>query len=434
MTQPNILYLHSHDTGRYIQPYGYDIPTPNLQKLAEQGTLFCRAFCTNPTCSPSRASLLTGRWPHSNGMVGLAHRGFRLNDYGHHIVHTLREAGYYSALSGVQHIIKYDRIDEIGYDEVLGGTDWGNKGAEELAAEFLTGEPSEPFFLSVGFADTHRTFSEPGPDEDPDYCRPPEPMPDTPETRRDMAGFMADARILDARMGVVLDALERGGLADDTLVICTTDHGIAFPRMKCNLTEGGIGVFLIMRGPGVPDGEVTDGLVSHVDIFPTVCEYLDIEPPDWLQGVSFLPLLQGETEQGREEVFGEVNYHAAYEPKRCVRTERWKYIRRFDDRDSPVLPNCDDSPTKTLWMEAGWADMAPPQEALYDLVFDPHEAHNLVGDPRAEEALKDMRARLQRYMVETDDPLLDGDVPAPKGARLNDPDGVSPNEDTFTVE
>ncbi|MFO7955933.1 MAG: sulfatase [Candidatus Brocadiia bacterium] len=434
MSQPNILYLHSHDTGRYIQPYGYDIPTPNLQKLAEQGMLFRRAFCTNPTCSPSRASLLTGRWPHNNGMVGLAHRGFRLNDYGHHIVHTLRETGYYSALSGVQHIIRYDRIDEIGYDEVLGGTDWGNRGAEDLAAEFLTQAPSEPFFLSVGFADTHRTFSEPGPDEDPDYCRPPEPMPDTPETRRDMAGFMADARILDARMGVVLDALEKGGLADDTLVICTTDHGIAFPRMKCNLTEGGIGVFLIMRGPGVPDGEVTDGLVSHVDIFPTVCQYLDIEPPDWLQGVSFLPLLQGETDQGREEVFGEVNYHAAYEPKRCVRTERWKYIRRFDDRDSPVLPNCDDSPTKSLWMEAGWADMAPPQEALYDLVFDPHEAHNLVGAPRAEEALKDMRARLQRYMVETDDPLLDGEVPAPKGARLNDPDGVSPNEDTFTVE
>jgi len=433
MSRPNILYLHSHDTGRYIQPNGFNIPTPNLQRLAGRGVLFRQAFCANPTCSASRASLLTGRWPHNNGMVGLAHRGFRLNDYGRHILHTLRKTGYYSALSGVQHIIKSDRIEEIGYDDVLGGTDRGNKGAEDLAADFLTGAPPQPFFLSVGFADTHRVFSDPGPEQNPDYCRPPEPIPDTPETRRDMAGFMADARALDARMGKVLDALQEGGLADDTLVICTTDHGIAFPRMKCSLTEGGIGVFLIMRGPGLPEGSAVDGLVSQVDVFPTVCDYLDIQAPDWLQGVSFLPLLLGRTDRAREEVFAEVNYHAAYEPKRCVRTKRWKYIRRYDDRDSPVLPNCDDSPTKTLWMEAGWADMAPPQEALYDLIFDPHEAHNLVGDPRAGEALRDMRARLERWMVETEDPLLDGDVPAPKGVRLNDPDGISPNEDTFTV-
>src|ERR1044071_684549 len=103
-TRPNILYIHSHDSGRYLQPYGHAIPAPNLQRLANQGVLFRQAFNAAPTCSPSRASLLTGMCPHSNGMFGLAHRGFVLNDYKKHIIHTLRSAGYRSTLIGLQHI------------------------------------------------------------------------------------------------------------------------------------------------------------------------------------------------------------------------------------------------------------------------------------------------------------------------------------------
>ncbi|MCB0172753.1 MAG: sulfatase-like hydrolase/transferase, partial [Anaerolineae bacterium] len=110
----NILYLHSHDTGRYIQPYGHAVPTPHLQQLAEEGVLFRRAFSAAPTCSPSRACLLTGQSAHSNGMLGLAHRGFTLNDYHQHLVHTLRRAGYYSALVGIQHIAADTAA--IGYD------------------------------------------------------------------------------------------------------------------------------------------------------------------------------------------------------------------------------------------------------------------------------------------------------------------------------
>ncbi len=98
--QRNILYMHSHDTGRYIQPYGCGIPTPNLQTLAEEGVLFRQAFCANPTCSPSRAALLTGSYPHQNGMFGLAHRGWSLDDYSQHLVHTLTAHGYAAALAG----------------------------------------------------------------------------------------------------------------------------------------------------------------------------------------------------------------------------------------------------------------------------------------------------------------------------------------------
>ena len=114
---PNILYIHSHDTGRYVQPYGHQVPTPNIQLLADQGVLFREAFCAAPTCSGSRASLLTGQYCHNNGMLGLAHRGWELNDYRQHLVHPLHEAGYRSVLIGEQHIS--DEPTVIGYDEVV---------------------------------------------------------------------------------------------------------------------------------------------------------------------------------------------------------------------------------------------------------------------------------------------------------------------------
>jgi len=424
---PNILYLHSHDTGRYVQPYGHAIATPNLQRLAEQGVLFRQAFCAAPTCSPSRAALLTGQCAHSSGMLGLAHRGFSLKDPRQHIVHALRREGYRSTLIGVQHVARDAR--DIGYDEVLDLGGFGGDAAEAARA-FFARPPEQPFFVSVGFGLTHRAYPEPGPQQDARYTLPPAPLPDTPATRHDMACFKASARMLDEAMGRVLDGLEAAGLAENTLVICTTDHGIAFPAMKCNLTDHGIGVMLIMRGPGgFEGGRVCDALVSQIDIFPTICALVGMQRPEWLQGRSMLPLMQQKADEINDAVFAEVTYHAAYEPQRAVRTRRWKYIRRFGDRLGPVLPNCDDSPSKDVWMSAGWAGRPLAREELYDLVFDPAETHNLAPDPRVGEALDEMRGRLVRWMRETQDPLLEGEpVPAPPGARVNDPDGVSPSE------
>ena len=422
MARPNILYLHSHDTGRYIQPYGHAVPTPNLQRFAEQGVLFRQAYCANPTCSPSRASLLTGQYAHSNGMYGLAHMGFSLHDMQHHLIHTLHANGYTSALSGIQHVAEKDEM--VGYRTLLG--DYQN--AHTQAVDYLDNHPQQPFFLSVGFVETHRAFPA-EPDENPAYCLPPAPFPDAPETREDMARYKASARILDEKMGMVLDALDRNGLTENTLVICTTDHGIAFPAMKCNLTDHGTGVMLMMRGPGgFNGGRVIDSLVSQVDLFPTLCDLLEIPAPDWLQGMSMMPLIHGEADRIRDQVFAEVNFHITYEPARCVRTSRYKYIRRFDDRLLPVLPNCDDSLSKTFWLEHGWRDMPLPQEALYDLTFDPNEAHNLVADPQHNDILNDMRERLERWMRDTDDPLLKGDMPVPPGAIVGKADAVSLND------
>ena len=424
---PNILYLHSHDTGRYLQPYGQAIPAPNLQRLAEGGVLFRQAFSAAPTCSPSRAALLTGQCAHSSGMLGLAHRGFSLNDYRQHIIHTLGAAGYTSALAGVQHVARDPKT--IGYDRILPARSNRVEHVAPAAVEFLHSVPKQPFWLTVGFFETHREFPEAGPAEDWRYARPAPTVPDTPNTRRDMARFRASARILDQGAGEVLRALEQAGLAENTLVISTTDHGISFPGMKCNLTDHGIGVSLIMRGPGgFTGGKVCDAMISQIDLYPTICELTGTQKPSWLQGRSILPLIRGEKNEIDDEICAEVSYHASYEPMRTVRTRRWKYIRRFDGRRRPVLPNCDDGLSKDAWLESGWRDRPVEAEQLFDLVFDPGETRNMAGDPAMRGTLEDMQARLERWMRSTDDPLLQGPVKAPAGAVVNDPDGVSPRE------
>ncbi len=431
--QPNIIYLHSHDTGRYVQPYGYGVPTPNIQRLAEGGILFRQAFCAAPTCSASRAALLTGQAAHSAGMTGLVNRGWQLHDYGQHLVHTLRSAGYHTVLAGLQHLHR-DRT-QLGYDQIL-APEQGNRVAEIVprALDFLSAPPAQPFFMDIGFFETHREYPN-APTAASRYVRPPAPLPDTPATRQDMANFIEMAGELDRGVGLLLDALEQSGLAENTLVIQTTDHGLAFPAMKCNLTDHGTGVLLIMRGPGgFQGGQVSDALVSHIDIFPTLCDLLAIPAPDWLQGRSLLPLIRGEQSEINEAIFAEVTYHAAYEPQRAVRTKQYKYIRRYTDQPTPVLPNCDDGLSKTLWIEQGWRTRPVAREQLYDLRFDPNEANNVLDAPAYAPILEEMRTRLNRWMQETDDPLLSGVPPRPAGAQLNDPTGLSPREPLMAAE
>ena len=379
---PNILYIHSHDTGRCVQPYGFPVPTPNIQLLADQGVLFREAFCAAPTCSGSRASLLTGLYCHNNGMLGLAHRGWELNDYGQHWIHALRRAGYRSTLIGEQHISVDPGV--IGYDEVLPLDSNRAEDVAPLTIEALREAPSEPWFMSVGFFETHRDFFAPTSVRDTLYSLPPSNLPDVIATRRDMAAFKTSARSLDQGIGAVLHALHDFGLVENTLVVCTTDHGIAFPGSKATLFDRGIGVMMIVRGPaGFSGGKVVDAPVSHLDVYPTLCELAGVRAPDWLQGSSLMPLVRGKVERLHEEIFAEVTFHAAYEPQRAVRTERWKYIRRFDDYRYPVLANCDESESKALLVEAGWGRRPVAREQLYDLVLDPAEGNNLAAEGRS---------------------------------------------------
>ena len=428
----NIVYLHSHDTGRYIQPYGYPVPTPHLMNLAEEGVLFRQAYSAAPTCSPSRAALLTGMSAHSCGMLGLVHRGFSLTNPERHLASFLRTNGFRTVLCGVQH--EAEAAADLGYTDYLsvesGHNDERNA---ELAADFIKSYRSEqPFFLSFGMAKTHRGFPEADPDIRADYVMPPATMPDHPNNREDMASFMTAARRMDACVGVVLDAVAQSGRASDTLILYTTDHGIAFPHMKCQLYDTGIGVSLIMKHPDAfPRQGVVDALVSQVDVFPTLCEMLELEKPAWLQGVSLLPLLTGEADQVREEIYAEVTFHAAYEPMRCIRTPHYKYIKLYDDYDRHVAVNIDDGLSKTFVLEHGLLDETREQEMLFDLYMDPMERVNLAGRAEYSAIRQSLQDRLTSWMEQTDDPLLGGRVAKPAGARINKRSTLSNREQDY---
>ncbi|MDR2479187.1 MAG: sulfatase [Treponema sp.] len=429
----NIIYMHTHDSGRYWSPYGLNVPTPNIQAFAQTATVFRQAYCAGPTCSPSRSGLLTGICPHKNGMQGLAHLGWRLNDYNQHLNQYLQQNGYHTALCGIQHEAPDYKM--LGYNEVIGSQefDMGNTvnsmedwdyGNTKEACAFLARqkERSAPFFLSFGLFNTHREYPH-AKERDgiiANYLAPPGPLYDCEVNRREMADYCASVKVVDHCFGRLLESLAKTGLADDTIVIMTTDHGIAMPRMKCTLYDTGIGVALIIRLPGVKQIRATDALVSQLDIFPTVCEVCGLEPPNWLQGVDLNPLIKGETRKVRTEIFAEVTYHAAYEPKRCIRTERHKLIRRYDYHNGIVAANIDDCISKDFLMENGYADTVIDREALFDLWQDPYERVNLVSDPRYRSIYNELSTRLETWMLETEDPLIThgSRVPKPENAKI----------------
>lgn len=448
MRPVNVIYLHSHDTGRYVRPYGHALDTPHFSRLAERGVLYRDAHCANPTCSPSRACLLTGRPAHVNGMMGLAHLGGRLADPGSTLPWFLHNHGYAVVLAGLQHVHHSSHggtTADLGYTRDL-NDERDVKGFEvherdtataQAAADFLAAHRGEPFFLDVGFYTTHRTGPiAPGskvcghnqphwPLGDARYVHPPACLPHLPEVRVDFADYAAAVARLDGYLGVVLDALDRSPHARDTLVIATTDHGLAFPRMKCNLTAHGTGVLLIIAGPtaGADQPDFTGGrsvqrLVSHLDVFPTVCEATGLPTPEGLHGRSLVPHLaepDDAIDEGRT-LFAEVNDHARREPMRSARTHRYNYIRRLDPRPHPILGNIDNSLSKRVMHEQGLLT-APPAESLYDLLADPQEQRNLAEEPGSAEPLREMRGRLDAWMRDTDDPALRGPIDPP-GSRV----------------
>lgn len=443
----NVLYLHCHDAGRMISPYGYALSTPALARLAGQATLFRHCFCGGPTCSPSRAALLTGQWAHQTGMLGLAHRGFSLRYPERHLANYLKLHGFHTVLSGVQH--EFAHGQPLPYQEVLPippSPDFSHPGSamrqkdREVAGQavrFLHRHPREqPFFLSCGFCLPHREYPPLHSSSDPDSLLPPPPLPNTPTIREDWARYALAVQSMDECAGQVLTALEETGLDQTTLVLFTTDHGIAFPHCKCSLTDHGTGVALLLRYPGNPAaGKKLEPLVSHLDLFPTLCDLLELPPPDWLEGTSLRPLLEGRSDRVRNFVHSEVTFHASYEPQRMVRNERFLYIRRFSENTRPVLPNCDDSPSKTeLLLDSGVWEVAQPDVALHDLLLDPFAFRNIAGDSRYARVQATLEAECLSWMRRTDDPLLQGAVLPPVGAKVNPRHQISPGEPVETQE
>lgn len=445
MAPLNIVYLHCHDLGRYCEPYGHAIPAPNLMRLAGQGLLFRQCHAASPTCSPSRAALFSGQHPHVNGMMGLPspQLGYRMRDYGVHLSHWLRAQGYLTALAGVQHEAHLPFADPrqvLGYDRFLNHTPYGAQNFDArltvpAAVEFLAAAHDRPFFLSVGLLDPHRDnrgdrrcFIESQPHREPDdiderarSCAPFPHLPDNAVTRREMANFRMGVALLDADVGRLLAVLDTPERRRDTLVIFSTDHGPGVCEMKATLSDRGTGVALILRGPADPacgpaarcaGGRVSDALVQHLDLYPTIAGLIGAPAPAHCQGASLLPLLAGEREAVHERIFTEQTHHydARPRPLRAVRTLRWKYIRSFQ-ADQPR--GVDTGPAERWLGGLGYHQRRWPDEMLYDLAFDPHEACNLADDPAHAATLVERRGELEAWMRATDDPLLAGIPPPP---------------------
>jgi N-sulfoglucosamine sulfohydrolase len=441
----NIIYIHTHDSGRILSPYGYDVPTPNLKRFAEDATLFRQAYCVGPTCSPSRAGLLTGMYPHSNGMLGLSQRGFGLQDYSQHLVQFLKNKGYHTVLCGIQHeagsyMDPQKGADLIGYDENITSDNssykeeelvkWDYNNAHRVSDWLKNADKDQPFFLSYGFFATHRRFPQEEKNGiDSRYITPPYPVVDNEVTREDFAGYLKSSSWFDDGFKIVINTLKEEGLYDNSIIIFTTDHGIAFPFSKCNVTDSGIGVSLIIRVPeSTAKGKVVDGLVSQVDLFPTLCDLLNIEKPENLQGVSFVEMFENHRAEVREEVFAEVNFHTSYEPARCIRTNNYKYIRFYDEDYLKVnISNIDNSPSKEFYLNNGLTQIEKYKEALYDLVYDPGERNNVADLPQYAEVIKALRKRLEEYQRNTNDPLLEGHIEVKEGWKVNKQECVNPS-------
>ncbi len=433
----NFLYINTHDTGRMISPYGYAVPTPGLKELAKDSVLFTNAYCCSPTCSPSRAAMLTGKYPHQNGMLGLAQRGFGLNHPEEHLAAHLAANGFRTAISGIQHEVGwYLDIDEealhgLGYEEVLTTPadgyqktelcDWDRKNAQAAAAWLGKQEADRPFMLSFGLHSTHRPFPETvaeGIDER--YVRIPFWVEEDAGARQDYAQYMTSARHADDNIGIVLEALKANGLYDNTVILFTTDHGLAMPFHKCTLSDHGIGVSLILHHPDGRTGEVCDGLVSQIDIFPTICDLLGVKKREGLEGMSFAGYMTGEEKIGRRAVFGEINFHTSYEPVRCVRTDRYKYVRFYDPKwQKWNLSNMDESVPKDIYMENGLREREKPMEALYDCLYDPEETNNLIDHPQLAEIRRELAELLDEHLKRTKDPILEGELPVYPNYKVN---------------
>jgi N-sulfoglucosamine sulfohydrolase len=413
---PHIVQLTCHDLGRHLGCYGAaTVRTPNLDDLAAQGVRFTTAFCTAPQCSPSRWSLATGRYPHANGVMGLAHGGFGwdLDPEERHVAALLAAHGYETHLFGLQHVTMH--AERLGFHRIH------RRGlapdvAADVEAMLAAASPKTPLYLEINLEEPHRPYDQGGvrPDTTLGVVIPPW-LPDTDAAREEVAGLQGAIHAADQAVGRILVALAAAGLAETALVVFTADHGLAMPRAKCTLYDPGIGVALILRWPagGLTGGKTIAELVSNVDVLPTLLAAAGLPDPGNLHGRSLLPFLRGEADEPRDAVFAEKTYHSYYDPMRAIRTTRHKFIRNFESCFLVEAPG--DIQLGRIYRTEleRYVSATHPAVELYDLDTDPLETRNLAGQPEVAAVESDLDARLWRWMEETGDPLLHGPIPSP---------------------
>jgi arylsulfatase A-like enzyme len=412
---PNVVYVSSHDMGQHVGPYGADVATPALSRLADEGVRFANHFCTAAQCSPSRASALTGKYPHNHGLMGLTNMGWRLNAGERTLPEYLSAAGYRTVLAGLQHVAETPA--DLGYDAAYTDAVRAREVTDRVLEEVddLFGAP-DPTFLAVGYYESHRPFDADGRyDPTPPGEVDPLPyLPDHPDVREDVGEMEGLIRAADRQLGRLLDGLADAGHLAETLVVFTTDHGVPFPRAKGTCFDPGIESSLLLRLPDrLPAGETVESFAVNVDVLPTVLDLVGLEVPAGLDGRSLLPVVEGEAGAGRDRVFTEMTWHDRYNPMRSVRTERYKYVKNFWELDGVYMPaDVFDSKSGAVVCReflGSWRD----EEQLFDLRADPHERENVADDPDYADVLADLREAVATRMRRDHDPLLKGPVDRP---------------------
>jgi arylsulfatase A-like enzyme len=418
-SRPNIVWIIVDDMSAHFSCYGEKtIETPNVDRLAREGTRFSRAFVTCPVCSPCRSALITGSYQTTLGAHH--HRSGRGTEKIHlpkgvePIPALFQRAGYYTAIGGP--LVRGKELGKTDYNfewspAIYDSNDWAGR------------KPGQPFFMQVqlhggkyreGKAWLETARKELGTLTRPEDVTLPPYYPRDPLILDDWARYLDTVRYTDKQVGDVLKRLEAEGILDQTVVFFMTDHGISHARGKQFLYDEGIHVPLIARGPGIARGQVRADLIEHIDLAATSLTLAGIEVPAWMQGRNVL----AKDYAKRDAVFAARDRcDETVDRIRCVRTERFKYIRNFYPNRPHLQPNRykDNKAIVKRLRElhaAGKLDdlqerllFAPtrPAEELYDLQNDPFEVKNLAQDPAYRELLADLRARLTRWEQETND-------------------------------
>ena len=436
---PNFVIILADDMAwDDLGPFGNKaVQTPNLDRLASEGMCFDQAFLTISSCSPSRASILAGRYPHQTDAEELHWPVPAAQSI---FPQSLKEAGYFVGAAGKWHLGEAMRkrfsvvreVDTSGFQlPANAGANAGGQFRETASGDAKSGcadwipllrerDPRKPFFAWLAAVDPHRPYDENILEHphDPDEVVLPPYHPDTPRVREDYARYYDEITRLDHFVGLVLAELEAQQAVENTIVMFFSDNGRPFPRDKTTLYDSGIRTPLIVRWPGVvKPGTRCDQLVSAVDLATTILALAELPVGDTYVGRDFTPLLKGGNKAIRDAIFAEKNWHDYEDRSRAVREKRFKYIINHYS-DLPGTPPADAARSDTFKemqrlhaegklpaIQATCFTAPRPVEELYDLASDPYEVKNLAQDPAHQETLKRLRAKYEAWRTRTRDRL-----------------------------
>lgn len=412
---PNIILVIADDISwNDIGCYGNNaVRTPNLDRIAKEGLKFTNAFVTSSSCSPSRSSIITGRYAHNTGAAELH------TPLPSHLVffpELLKKAGYYTAQAGKWHEGPHTKR---AYDTLIAGDVNGDGGEKQWTMLLQTRPKQKPFFFWLAPFDAHREWQEDkdSPSHDPSKVIIPPALVDTKETRADLVAYYNEIGRLDSYVGKLEQELKRQGLTENTMIIFIADNGRPFPGSKTRLYDAGVKVPFIVKWPkGISrPGSECNSLISAIDIAPTLLNLANVSAAPSMQGENFAALLKSPATKFRNYIFTEHNWHDYEAYERAVRTTKYLYV--INER--PSLANqgpldAVNSPSfKSLLIAKDQGNLTPLQkdlflaprssEEFFDVVSDPSQQTNLISQNKYSGDINKLRNILKQWQTETGD-------------------------------